>query len=181
MPDNTTGGAPVDASGATVIVPQDANGTSDSGADAADKTFTQADLDRVVADRVNRERAKYSDYNDLKRFKQGAMSDQEKAIEDAKQAGRTEALTSTGARLARAELKAAAAGRVPEAQLTGFLQYADLSKFVGADGEPDERAIKAAIDQLAPTGRTTNFDGGTRTTAKTTDMNALIRQQAGLG
>lgn len=30
------------------------------------KTFTQADIDRIVADRVDRERKKYADYNDLK-------------------------------------------------------------------------------------------------------------------
>jgi hypothetical protein len=31
-----------------------------------EKKFTQADLDRVVADRLNRERAKYADYDELK-------------------------------------------------------------------------------------------------------------------
>lgn len=31
-----------------------------------DKTFTQGDLDRIVADRLKREAAKYSDYDDLK-------------------------------------------------------------------------------------------------------------------
>src|SRR5215469_6480601 len=31
-----------------------------------EKKFTQADLDRVVADRLTRERAKFADYDDLK-------------------------------------------------------------------------------------------------------------------
>lgn len=31
-----------------------------------DKTFTQADLDRVVSDRLSREREKFGDYDDLK-------------------------------------------------------------------------------------------------------------------
>lgn len=31
-----------------------------------EKTFTQGDVDRIVADRVKREQAKYSDYDDLK-------------------------------------------------------------------------------------------------------------------
>lgn len=31
-----------------------------------EKTFTQADVDRIVADRLKREQAKYSDYDDLK-------------------------------------------------------------------------------------------------------------------
>jgi len=35
------------------------------GDQPADKTFTQADLDRIVQDRVARERKKYADYDDL--------------------------------------------------------------------------------------------------------------------
>lgn len=35
-------------------------------AQAAEKTFTQADLDRIVAERLQRERAKYPDYDVLK-------------------------------------------------------------------------------------------------------------------
>lgn len=31
-----------------------------------EKTFTQADVDRIVADRLKREQSKYSDYEDLK-------------------------------------------------------------------------------------------------------------------
>lgn len=31
-----------------------------------EKTFTQADVDRIVADRLKREQSKYSDYDDLK-------------------------------------------------------------------------------------------------------------------
>jgi hypothetical protein len=57
----------------------DANATPDSGGaeqskdsapavepEQTDKTFTQAELDRVVSDRLRRERDKYSDYDDLK-------------------------------------------------------------------------------------------------------------------
>lgn len=39
-------------------------GQGDSGGD--DRTFTQADVDRIVSDRLNRERSKYTDYDDLK-------------------------------------------------------------------------------------------------------------------
>ena len=31
-----------------------------------EKTFTQAELDAIVGDRLKRERAKYADYSDLK-------------------------------------------------------------------------------------------------------------------
>ena len=49
------------------------------------KTFTQAELDAIIADRLKREREKYKDYADLKkaadeyqRLRESQMSDQEK-------------------------------------------------------------------------------------------------------
>lgn len=41
-------------------------GGSSKPDDANSKTFSQEDVDRVVADRLKRERAKFSDYDDLK-------------------------------------------------------------------------------------------------------------------
>jgi len=38
----------------------------DTTMDTSEKTFTQAELDAIVGDRLKRERAKYSDYEDLK-------------------------------------------------------------------------------------------------------------------
>jgi hypothetical protein len=111
-----------------------------------------------------------------------AMTDQEKAVAkavaEAETRSRTATLASTASRLARAELRAAASGRVEATALDGFLEYADLTKFVGDDGEPNEKAIKAAIDKLAGPQRT-SFDGGARQSAPSaTDMNALIREKA---
>lgn len=161
---------------------QDNDNTTGSGNGDGGKTFSQVDLDRIVADRVARERAKYADYADLKRFKASAMTDAEKAVADAEARGKASALTESGQRLARAELKAAAvAAGVDKATLDGFLEFADLKRFVGDDGEPDSKAIASAVKKLGGD-RPANFDGGARTTAAgKTDMNALIRQAAGLG
>ena len=148
----------------------------------AGKSFTQAELDRIVSERVARERAKYADYADLKKRAAAAMTEQERAVTEAEQRGRSAALATAGTRLARAEIRAAAAGRVDKGALDGFLEYADLAKFVGADGEPDAKAIEAAVAKIAGPARQTDFDGGARTTGnKPIDMNALIRQRAGLG
>ncbi len=43
-------------------------GAGDAGA-GGDKTFTQADVDRVVQERLGREKTKYADYDELKTFK----------------------------------------------------------------------------------------------------------------
>jgi hypothetical protein len=159
----------------------DGTGEDNTGTDAG-KTFTQAELDRIVSERVSRERAKFADYGDLKKKAASAMTEQERAVTEAEERGRTAALTATGTRLAKAEFKATAKGRIEDDALAGFLEYADLSKFIGADGEPNEQAIEAAVKKLAGPSRGTNFDGGARRTAeKPTDMNSLIRSAAGLG
>lgn len=159
----------------------DDGGTGNSGGDAG-KTFSQVDLDRIVADRVARERAKYADYGDLKKKAAAAMTDQEKAVSEAEQRGKTEALTASSGRLARAEFRAAAAGRVDKATLDAYLEDVDLNKFIGADGEPDLKAIESRVSKLGGSGAGTDFDGGARgSAAKPTDMNQLIRHAAGLG
>lgn len=166
----------------TTVEDDTAAGTPPAGGDtSAEKTFTQAELDRIVADRVSRERAKYADYGDLKKKAAAAQSAEERALAEAEQRGRTAALAAATPRLVAAELRAAAAGRVDKSALDGFLAYADLSKFVGDDGEPDTKAIEAVVKTLAPQTKPTDFDGGARTTAtKPNDMNQLIREKAGL-
>jgi hypothetical protein len=150
----------------------------------SEKSFSQQELDRIVADRISREKAKYADYADLKKKAAAAMSDTERAVAEAEQRGRSAALASAGSRLAKAEFKAAAAGKVSAESVDGFLEYADLSRFVGDDGEPDLKVIGAAIKKLSggreAASSNTNYDGGARTTAaKPADMNSRIREQAG--
>jgi hypothetical protein len=60
------------------------------------------------------------------------------------------------------------------------LEDLNLSKFIGDDGEPDVKAIKARIDKWAPQ-RSPDFDGGARKPAgKAIDMNTVIRRAAGV-
>lgn len=59
--------------------------TTETGGEGEGKqeqqTFTQADLDKVVKDRVARERAKYADYDDIKARAEGAKTVEEKLAE----------------------------------------------------------------------------------------------------
>ena len=57
-----------------------------TNAGAGEKTFSQADVDRMIADRLSREQKKYADYSELKKakeeldqLKQGQLSELEKA------------------------------------------------------------------------------------------------------
>jgi hypothetical protein len=75
------------------------------------------------------------------------MTDAEKAIAEAKAAGRAEAAQEANLKLAAAEFRAKAAGRIanPDAALAAL----DLAKLLGKNGEPDTAAIAALVEQLA--------------------------------
>ena len=75
------------------------------------------------------------------------MSDTEKAVAAAKAEGRTEALSAVNGRILRAEVKAAAAGKLADPE--DACSMLDLDAFkVGDDGNVDTKAIVKAIDDL---------------------------------
>lgn len=115
---------------------------------------SQADLDRIISDRLAREREKYADYTDLKAKAaahdatlEAAMTDAEKAVTAARKEGETTAAQAANGRIIRAEARALAAQ-------AGFRSLADVSLLdlsdvkVGDDGEADSAAIKAKLDDL---------------------------------
>ncbi len=111
-----------------------------------------------------------------------AMSEADRAVAEAEARGRTAAATEYGVRLARTEFDAAAGRRNPDFDTKSALEYVDLTKFLGEDGEPDTKAITAAVERLvpAPAEGPPSFDGGTRTTAPAPQgMSQLIRKAAG--
>ena len=126
------------------------------GGDTSGKTFTQSELDRVVSERLARERAKFGDYETLKaakteldQIKADNASELDKAVAAARKEGETAAATRANQRLVAAEARALAA----EANFHNprdAAQLVDLSKVkVSDDGDIDGDAIKALIDELA--------------------------------
>lgn len=87
---------------------------------------------------------------ELEDFKRQHMTDQEKAIEEAKALGRAEALSSLGTRLVDAEIRAVAAGRLSPEQLDVLFQGLNRSVFMTDDGSVDIESIKKFIDGIAP-------------------------------
>ena len=111
----------------------------------ADKTFSQADVDRIVADRLARESKKYADYDDLKKakeeldqMKQGQLSEVEKLKAALDKANKKTA--DTEAAMKALQLTTLKSKLCVEAGLSG-----DLASRV--QGE-DETAIKADIEAL---------------------------------
>lgn len=130
---------------------------------------SQEELDRVLAGRLQRERSKFADYEDLKaakadldKIREEAKSEQEKAVDAARTEGEKTAAEKANARVVRAEAKAMAAGakfRDP-ADAVAFI---DLTKVkVDENGDPDAKQLKELLEDLAKTKPYLVDDGKTR-------------------
>jgi hypothetical protein len=83
----------------------------------------------------------------LTKLRNQNMSEHEKAVAAAKAEGRTEAVREAGLKLAAAEFRAAATGKL--ADPAAALDVIDLSKYVSEDGEVDSKALAVLVDKLA--------------------------------
>lgn len=153
------------------------------GADALGDAGKQA-LDRMKAERnAAASRAKALE-KELNAVRASQMSESEKKEAEAEARGRSAAAAEYGKRLARTQFDALAGRRNPEFDTAGALEFADLGKFIGEDGEPDLKVIKAAVDKWVPEPHKgpPSYDGGARTTAATPpNMNQLLKGLAGYG
>ena len=117
---------------------------------------TQDDLNRIIEQRLARERAKYADYDQLKadadrmrELEYELQSETEKAVQSAEKDAAQRAQSQFLPRLVQAEMKAAAAGRIPADELADLIEPLDLSKFV-QDGEVNTARVAAWVDRVAP-------------------------------
>lgn len=78
------------------------------------------------------------------------QTEAEKAAAKAREEGKAEGVKAAGSRLAAAEFRAQATGKL--ADPSAALEYLDLARFVGEDGEPDVAGITAAVERLAASG-----------------------------
>jgi Spy/CpxP family protein refolding chaperone len=141
-----TGGAP-------------AGGAGTEGAGGYTPPATQADLDRIVQDRVRRAEAKYADYDELKTKAARADAltlelgtEADKAAAKAREEAKAEANGHWTPRVVRAEFKAAAKGVLTTEQLDALLEDVDLSKYVTDKGDVDEDKIDKKVKAFAPSG-----------------------------
>lgn len=119
---------------------------------------------------------------ELEKIRQASMTETEKAAAEAEARGRAAATAEFGRRLATSKFEALASKRNPAFNSAEVLGFVDLARFVGDDGEPDEKAITAAVEKLVPAAQAgvPSFDGGTRTTPPApVGMSGLIRKAAG--
>lgn len=168
---------------------QDPQGGEPNGAPEATegKTYTQADLDRILQGRL----AKFSDYDQMKQqleeLRTANQTDTEKAIEEAKKAGAAEAAAEVSQRLLQSEARAIAAE-------LGFHDPKDAHLHVPADivsdGEVDLTRLQEAIEKVAadkpylvrgartPSAQDVGIGRATNA-GETTSINTLLRAAAG--
>lgn len=85
---------------------------------------------------------------ELEQLRRKSMSEQERAIAEAKDAARAEVMREVSGRLVDAEIRSAAASRPINVDV--LLDNLDRSKFLTEDGDVDRDAVTAFLDQLAP-------------------------------
>lgn len=122
----------------------------DTGTDAAK---LQAEIDKwKTQSRKHEERAKANANaaKELEQLRQASMSEQEKAVDEARRAARAETLREVGTHLVTAEFRAQAAGRVTEERLSELLEDMDMTKYLTEDGQVDAERVARKVAALAP-------------------------------
>jgi hypothetical protein len=127
----------------------------DTPADTAPDTGTDlaAEVDKWRAQaRKHEDRAKANAAaaKELEQLRASMMTDQEKAVAEATAAARAETLVEMGGKLAAAEIRAAAAGRLDDTQLATLIDGIDPARFVTDTGEVDTDRVRTFVDGIAP-------------------------------
>jgi hypothetical protein len=151
----------------------------------AGKTYDEAYVKELRAEAAKYRSTAKAAQAEAEQARKAQMSEAERAIAEARSAGAAEAVERFGKRLARTEFDAIAGRRNADFDTAPVFEFLDLGRFLGEDGEPDVKAIKAAVERLvpAPPSGPPSFDGGPRTSAAVMDpnqfMNKTIRSAAG--
>lgn len=142
----------------------DSTGGTEGHQQSTEGTFTppasQADLDRIIQDRVARERNKFArelaDYDTLKakateydQFKESSKTEQQKAIDAAKAEGANEVTGKFTTRIVNAEIKATAAALGFSDPGDAIALFGDISAVKIEDDGPDAEAIKTRLADIA--------------------------------
>jgi hypothetical protein len=140
----------------------------------AGRTFTQADVDRIVGERIGRERKQYEglDIDDLK-TKAGRLAEIEAAQQTA-----TEKLAAERDTHKTAATRTAAENMRLRVALEKKLPALLIDRLQGDDKATMEADADALLEMLSPT---PGLDGGARTPAPAGDFDAMIRRAARRG
>lgn len=115
---------------------------------------SQADLDRVLGQRLQREREKFADYSDLQEkakrldeIEQASASELEKAVRKAREEASAEVRAQVTADRVLDKIEVAAAGKFADVTDARLRLGARAAEFVDSDGRIDAEAIAAAVEK----------------------------------
>ena len=150
------------------------------------RTFTQADLDKLVEQRLTRERKKYADHDDLKAkakrledIEAASATDLEKAVKAARDEERAKVAKDFGLKAVQRVMKAQLAQSMKPADADALLDDLNLGKYVSDDGEIDDDAIAKTIARLTPKGGPVDLGQGSRGDGPSIDQRIREAQRSG--
>lgn len=149
--------------------PADTGTPPDTGGDTDWKAEAEKwqGLARKHEERAKANAAAARERDELKR---SSMTEQERAVDEARAAARTEVMAEVAETRVDDAVRAAAAGRTVD--IEALLEGLDRRKFVGDDAQPDRKAITEWLDRVAPAGRTvTDLGQGARGGRNNTALN----------
>jgi L-alanine-DL-glutamate epimerase-like enolase superfamily enzyme len=113
------------------------------------KTFTQADVDRIIAGRLS----KFADYDEVKtklsKIEDANATETEKAIKAAREEARIETLRESAPERVRLAFEAAAGQRMTAAQIEELLEDVDTTKYLTDTGAIDRDRVAKKMRWLA--------------------------------
>jgi len=113
------------------------------GSEAPDHAAEVKRLTEALANERKRQEKAEKELADLRKL---AMTEQERAVAEAKAEGKAEAIQTLARKLLEAEVRAQAAGKL--ADPADAARLLDLDDFLGDDGTYDAKAIGRALDEL---------------------------------
>lgn len=164
--ENLDGAEPTGAAGAQEPAPQGTEPQKDEPAPASDKTFSQADVDRIVAERLERQQKKFAAEKE-EAAKLAKMNAEQKAEYEAKK--REDELTARETAVMKRELKATAYDILAEKnlprQLAEILDYSNAdacNASIDAVSKAFNEAVTSAVDERLKSKNTPAYSGGNK-------------------
>jgi hypothetical protein len=114
------------------------------------KTFDEAYVKQLRSEAAKARVEAKNAADELEKLRRAAMSEQERAIVEARDEGRRQALGEIGVRLVDAEIRAVAAGRFTDGQMSVLMQGLNRQAFLADDGSVDVKSVQTFVDGLAP-------------------------------
>jgi multidrug efflux pump subunit AcrA (membrane-fusion protein) len=119
----------------------------------SDLTQVQVELDKARAEArrwESRAKGNSEAAKELDRLRRESMNDQERAAAEAADKATSEVTARLGGRLVRAEMRAAAGGRLSAEQVEALASHLDVTAFLTTEGDVNEVAIAQFVDSIAP-------------------------------